>query len=192
MKSNQISNKNNLLAWGIFVMLFIFYSYLFFTDRFDIKAYIFMLCFNTFFLFGLLGFPRLVEFDIRNFKLILAEIKEKKEEIFATEKQLKKMAVYIADVLAFISLLGNRLGSRESHKLRRDWVKVKLQELKKNIGIELKNVAVYEELFGEIDELTKEASLTTNPKYKESKARIEELVCMSKEQMEKDIKNAKN
>jgi hypothetical protein len=185
-------NKSNIFKWILWVALLIFYTTLFLKNRFGVNAYVFMLCFNSFFLLALLSFPRLKEFDIRNLKLVLAEIKREKEEVFATEKQLKEMAIYVAEVLGFLSLLGMRTGDRESYNLRRDWVKAKLRDLKNKIGIDLKNVAVYEKLYSEVDELVEEASLTTNPKYKENKARLEELSKQLKEQMKKDIDCAKS
>lgn len=184
--------ESKLVAWSIWIILFGFYTILFFIGRFKAKEYIFMLCFNIFFLFVLLAFPRLKEFDAGSLRMTLEQIKEESKEILAKEKDLKEIAQYVLDIDGIISLEEGRLGSYEDYDLRREWVKAKLSELKQKVHLDTARLDKYQKLFAEIDSNAEDASNSNNLRFKEATEKIEQAAKEIKVLMKQDIENAKN
>ena len=158
--------ESKLTVWGIWIALFVFYTILFFIGRFKAKEYIFMLCFNIFFLFVLLAFPRLKEFDAGSLSMKLEQLHHESEEILAKEKDLKEIAQYVLDIDGMISLEEGRMGTYEDYNLRREWVKAKLSELKQKVHLDTNRLDKYQKLFAEIDFNVEDASRADNPRFK--------------------------
>ena len=143
-------------------------------------AYVFLAAGSALMGLVLHGFGRLQEFDLKNLKLVLRELKETKEDLFVKQQQLSSLAVPLAQIIAFSSAVEGRLSNKESFTLRRKWYKKKIQELIEALGIEAasdKETRKYLEKYEEIDKAFGERSVlqTSDPDYEIVKQRIEAL-----------------
>ena len=176
------------MSWGLWILLFVFYTFLFFIGQFKAKEYIFMLCFNTFFLFVLLAFPRLKEFDAGSLSMKLDQIHQEHEEILAKEKDLKEIAQHLLDIDGMISLQEGRMGN---YDLRREWVEAKLLDLKQKVDLDTARLDKYQKLFAVIDANADDASRSDNPRFKEANGIMEKVGEEIDLMMRQDIENAR-
>jgi hypothetical protein len=138
------------------------------------------------------GFDRLKVLDIKNLKLILTELKETKEEIFAKQEDLKRTALTMSEILAFSNSAQGRLDSTEGYKIKREWYEHKLNKLIKDFDFddkEIKKIRKFSEKYKEIDKLfgDRNALKTSDPDYKEVKEKLEQLSEEIKEMQKEDL-----
>ena len=126
------------------------------------------------------GFGRLQELDLKNLRLVLREIDETKKELLVREEKLMAIAIPLVQAIALTGASEGRIGSRESWKVKRNWYKKHLKELieafKFSSG-ESFEALKYVEKYKEIDEVLGEREVlkTTDPDYKQTKEKLEEL-----------------
>ena len=72
---------------------------------------------------------RIKEIDLRGAKLILQEIRESKAEIEERERKVRKLSELVSDIAAFQAAFHRRLGSKETHKLESQWLRMKVEEV---------------------------------------------------------------
>lgn len=78
---------------------------------------------------GLYGFKRLREFDLKNLRLVLAEMKDVQKSVYAKEDDLRSIAFHLAEILAVAAAFQGRYGSDRSNQLKQRWYRAKAQRL---------------------------------------------------------------
>ncbi len=138
------------------------------------------------------GFGRLQEFDLRNLRLVLREIKETRQELFVREEKLKSIVLPLAQVIAFTGASEGRFGSAESWAAKRQWYRHKFKELVATLDLsapELAAVNKYMDKYAEIDRVfgKREALRTTDPDYEQVRADLDRLASELNEMMKEDV-----
>lgn len=140
------------------------------------------------------GFGRLQELDLKNLRLVLREIQDTKKELFVREEKFKAMALPLAQMLALSGASEGRLGSRESWAVKREWYRQRIRALLEALELsvaESDETKKYTDKYAELDRLfgDRDVLLTTDPDYKEVKAKIaalsDELLVMMKADLKK-------
>jgi len=138
------------------------------------------------------GFGRLQELDLKNLRVVLRELQQTKQELFVREEKLKEMAIPLAQIIALTGASEGRMGSRESWGVKRQWYKQKLQALMDTLefnSTESSETQKYFQKYEEVDRLLgdREALKTTDPDYKEVKAKLHSLSGELLEMMKADL-----
>ncbi len=81
------------------------------------------------------GFDRLKEIDLKQLKMTLVEIRETKEEIFAKEKDLKKLAEFISNLIMVDQAIGYTFDSFSVRQFASPLLYDKSKQLKKDLGL---------------------------------------------------------
>lgn len=98
---------------------------------------------------ALYGFDRLKELDLKNWKLVLSEIKEVKRDVYAKAETVKKLGEELAELTAFnVTSVGRFAAPDLQEKMieARD----RINELLKEIGSDEKKI---EKITGQIDDM---------------------------------------
>jgi hypothetical protein len=141
-------------------------------------------------------FPRLKELDFKNLKLVLSEIKEAKEELYAREEDFKKISHLFLLILSYSTVTQGRWGSKDSAELQRKWFEQKIDCLSDALEYsneEKSEIKKYIDKYNEYDSLMKGrgALQTTDPDYEDTKKKLElisnELLLMLKHDVEKNV-----
>jgi hypothetical protein len=141
-------------------------------------------------------FPRLKELDLKNLKLVLAEIKDTKAELYAREEDLKSISHIILLVLSYSTVTQGRWGSTKSIDLQKQWFQQKIEQLTDALQYsndEKKEITKYISKYNEYDSLMKGrgALKTSDPDYKETKEKLEiisnEILEMLQEDVSKNV-----
>jgi len=140
------------------------------------------------------GFNRLRELDLKNLKIVLADIERAKDELAVREERFKSVLIPLIQVIAYAGAAEGRLSSRESAKLRRQWYQKKLEILVNQLGVEsaeAKEIQKFINKYAEIDNLFGERGglKTTDPDYQQVKEKIEALSNQINEMLRQDIVN---
>ena len=80
------------------------------------------------------GFARLQEFDLKNLRIVLRELKETKQELFVREERLKSVALPLVQILAYQGAASGRWGSAKGDAASRAWYKAKIATLIEALG----------------------------------------------------------
>ncbi|WP_286353969.1 hypothetical protein [Geothrix oryzae] len=127
------------------------------------------------------GFDRIRGIDFKNLKLDLDEIKETKKELLVRQEQLKSIVLPLAHILAYLSVAEGRMMSRESHAIKRRWMKNKLSTLVNAIPLkpeEMESTNKISKIYQEIDDIliTKDGSyIASHPDFPELSAKLDSL-----------------
>ena len=85
------------------------------------------------------GFNRLRVFDLKNLKIVLADIEKAKEELTVQEQRFKAVLIPLVQIIAFTGAAEGRWRDSESSILKRDWYRKKLKVLLvEQLGVESK------------------------------------------------------
>jgi hypothetical protein len=103
--------------------------------------------------FGIYGFNRLREIDFKNLKIILAEMKTVKEDIYATEKDLQKTVFLTVELIAILHAFTSLWGDDDSDKYRDIVLRKKADQLFKHLKVTSnlsKNIFKYKDVINEM------------------------------------------
>ena len=141
-----------MVALVITGIAFAIFTGLLFLGRIGEASYCFLAAVSALLGVVLHGFERLKELDFRNLRVILGEIQEAKEDLFVREERLKRIALPLAQLLAFTASSEGRMSSQSTWAAKRDWYKRKIRELVHALGLDpaeetdtLKYIRKYEE-----------------------------------------------
>ncbi len=176
----------------IAVVAIIFFTALLTLDQIGELSFVSLLSLTALISIVVQLFPRLKELDLKNLKLVLQEIKDTKEEIYAREEDLKKISYQTLLILTFNSVTQGRMGSKESWKLQRQWFQKNLAALTDSLHYtedERSELVKYMNKYNEFDHLLsdRDSLQTTDPDYKEVKEKLNEISAEIQEMLSKDI-----
>lgn len=81
------------------------------------------------------GFSRIRELDLKNLRMKLDRMEKVKEDIFAKEKDLQKVSVQLAKIIAYNNAFHGRIGSHETFRLSNKWYRLQTEELLDLLGV---------------------------------------------------------
>src|SRR5437899_7686297 len=84
---------------GISAFAFGIFTYLLWLRHIGEASYCFLVALTAMLGLVLHGFSRLQEFDLKNLRLVLREIRQTKEELFVREEKLKAIALPLAQII---------------------------------------------------------------------------------------------
>ena len=122
----------------------------------------------------------------------MTDIKKTRDEVFAKEQDLSRVAQYLLDFTGFMSISLGRMSSQEDYMLKQDWIKSKLIELQRHLNLSVENVSQYQKLYEQIDENLPDVSKVSSPRHEEAKAKHEVMCAELNSLMKEDIKKSKN
>jgi hypothetical protein len=136
---------------------------------------------------------RIREINIKEFKVLLSEIKAAKEEVFAKEKEVKDIAFNLAKIIAFTSQVQGRMNNQDGHERWRKWYRYhldRLNEITNFTNDETNEIYKISRMFDELDELlAKCGNNVSKPSYKEHKPSVDKKIEEINKSIEEDIRN---
>ena len=103
----------------------------------DIKQSCFtiLICFLGIMCLALYGFPRLRELDLKNMKISLDKMKIIQKDVTAKEKDIKKVSLELARLIAFNSAFQSVIGNEDIAKYRKLYIQKKTKDLLSTLNI---------------------------------------------------------
>lgn len=125
--------SNKALFW-IGAILFALAIFLLLFDKLGPVTFTFF-CGLVFMLYlALLGFPRLKELDLKNLRMLLAETKEVKKEIFLKKEDLKKHTLAFTKLVAFTGGMMTRAGDKAALDRRTKFIQKNCEKLLESLN----------------------------------------------------------
>lgn len=155
-------------------------------------SYCFLLADSALVALVLKGFNRLRELDLRNMKIILADIEKAKDGLAVRKAKFKSVLIPFIQIIAYSSSIAGRWGSLETNKLNRMWYKNKLKCLVNELGIEsvdAQEIQKFVNKYDEIDEILEQRGEieADSPDADKTKHKLEVLMHQIVEVLQEDI-----
>jgi hypothetical protein len=147
--------KEKITALGIGGFLLVVFTYLLIIDKIGATSYVALFCILVIAVLLIVVHSRLQKLDLKNLSLTLAKIEEAKTEVLAKEKDLKRISLFIINMLMLSSSAQNRFVDDEDHDLTMEWYRVKacdLLDILKVTGKDRQEAMKYATLYKQIDE----------------------------------------
>lgn len=178
---------------AISTVAFIVFTLLLCLGRIGEVSYCFLVAASALLGIVLHGFGRLQELDLKNLRVVLRELQQTKQELYVREERLKAIALPLAQIIALTGASEGRLGSKESWGIKRSWYKSKIASLISVLDlstVESAEAIKYSGKYEEIDRALEErdALLTSDPDYEQTKAKLNKLSDELQEMMQADIR----
>lgn len=148
--------NNYKLAVCTFIGCMVLFTYLLKTSEISDKIFAGLFLSLGFLCIIIIVIPRLKEFDFKNMKATLREIKETKKEIYAKEKTVKKIAYHISEINKINAEFADHLTSTETSELQKEYLDKKIQYLLQISGSTEKNFTEIESIQNAWDKISKE------------------------------------
>lgn len=190
----EITNMNRTRsAIAITSILIILFTTMLFLSVLDQIFYVSLISVSMLAGFIIFFSDRIKEINLKEFKMLLSEIKAAKEEIFAKEKEVKDIAFNLAKIIAFTSQVQGRMNNQEGHDRWRKWYRYHLDRLNKITNFtndEADEIYKIPRMYDELDDLlTKCGNNVSEPSYKEYKPSVDKKIEEIDKIIEKDIEN---
>jgi len=78
---------------------------------------------------------RIVSFSLRDLKVELAKVESARKEVEQREKDVRRVAIAIAEITAFLAAFHRRMGSQESFQIETQWLQSRIESLLRDVSI---------------------------------------------------------
>jgi hypothetical protein len=136
MKQDEESMKTeSFVSLVLFIVVMEVFTLLLWWQRISGSEYVVLFLSAGVMALGLYGFRRLREFDLKNLRFVLSEIRDVQQSIYAKEEDLRSIAFRLAEILAVTVAFQGRWGSQRSNELKRRWYRSKARNLLNEIQV---------------------------------------------------------
>lgn len=181
-----------MIAFLISILGIMLFTTLLIYNQIGQASYCFLMAMVVLVSLAISSLPRLKELDFKNLRMTLRALNETKEELFAKERDLKKTALLMSQIMAFSSSAQGRYSSREGHNIQTEWYANKLHKLVDTFNFnekEKKEIYKFVEKYKKIDRLLEDRDRlkASDPDYEKTKMKLEQLSSEIQDMLQKDI-----
>lgn len=124
-RRSEQAKAESFISVFLFVIAMGLFTLLLWRGRISGSEYVILFVSAGLMALGLYGFRRLREFDLRNLRFVLSEIRDVKQSVYAKEQDVRSIAFRLTEILAFAAAFEGRWGSKRSNELKRKWYRSK-------------------------------------------------------------------